>query len=84
MRGYNAMGGYNTHQYNADGSELNFSETTSLVDSFPVSYSSVFDEFIFLSELFGVQVTSKVLSDRIRISDWLSIERNPINNEWYD
>ena len=84
MRSYNALGGYNVRQYNADGTELSLSDSSSLTDSFPVLYDAVFDDFAFLSELFAIQITSKVLSDRVRMSDWLSIERNPVNNEWYD
>jgi hypothetical protein len=41
-------------------------------------------EFLFLSELFRIEVTNKSLSDTVRLADWLSIERNPTSNNWGD
>lgn len=42
------------------------------------------DDFVFLSEFIHVEITNKALNDTLRLADWLSIERNPVNNEWYD
>lgn len=44
----------------------------------------VYNDFVFLSELFRIEVTNKGLNDTIRMADWLSIERNPANDEWTD
>lgn len=85
MRGYNNIGGYNTQQYNASGSELNFVESTTLTDTtIPVDYATILYDFLFLDATLTIQVTSKSLTEVIRLADWLSIERTPVNNEWYD
>ena len=44
----------------------------------------VFSDFLFLDENLNIQVTNKALNDTVRLADWLSIERNPINSGWYD
>lgn len=41
-------------------------------------------DFIFLDAAVQIQFTNKAINDTVRLSDWLSIERNPVNNEWYD
>lgn len=41
-------------------------------------------DFIFVDDLIQIQFTNKALNDTVRLSDWLSIERTPVNNEWYD
>lgn len=46
--------------------------------------SLVLDEFIFLSEFHRIEITNKALNETLRVADWLSIERNPVNQEWYD
>lgn len=60
------------------------SETITDIDT--ISFSSVLRpiDFIFLSEFFRIEITNKALNETLRVADWLSIERNPVNNEWYD
>lgn len=41
-------------------------------------------DFAFLDDLIQIQFTNKALNDTIRLADWVSIERTPVNNEWYD
>lgn len=41
-------------------------------------------DFLFLDEMIQIQFANKALSDTVRLADWLSIERNPSNNEWFD
>lgn len=48
------------------------------------STSPTFDDFIFLSEFIRVEITNKALNENVRLADWISIERNPVNQEWYD
>ena len=43
----------------------------------------ILTDFIGLDAELQIQISNKALNDIIRLSDWLSIERNPSNNEWY-
>jgi hypothetical protein len=54
------------------------------VDILAFSGIHVLNDFIFLSEYFRIEITNKALNDTIRLADWLSIERTPVNNEWAD
>jgi hypothetical protein len=38
----------------------------------------------FFDDMIQIQFTNKALNDTLRLADWLSIERNPANNEWAD
>jgi hypothetical protein len=53
-------------------------------DTLSLSAILVLNDFIFLSEYFRIEITNKALHDTIRLADWLSIERTPVNNEWAD
>lgn len=62
-----------------------------LSDSLSVADATIFfsndlglADFIFMDEFLNIQFTNKALSDTIRMADWLSIERSPAQNEWYD
>jgi len=60
------------------------SDSISETDAIFFGANPLLDEFIFLSETFRIEVTNKALNEIVRTADWLSIERNPVNNEWYD
>jgi len=74
---------YNTHRYNTDIFYLALSEaiTSTSDDTEDTLFELV--EFVFLNELTDFSVTNHVLSETIRLADWLQIERNPVDNEWY-
>lgn len=57
-----------------------FSETDTLVMSTDVTLS----DFMFLDEMIQIQFANKALGDTIRLADWLSIERAPAQNGWFD
>lgn len=59
-------------------------ESLSETDTILFSTETTLDDFVFLSELMRIEITNKALNDTLRISDWLSIKRNPQNVEWYD
>lgn len=60
------------------------SESISESDAMLFSTSQVLDDFIFISENFRIETTNKALNETLRLADWVSIERTPVNNEWYD
>jgi hypothetical protein len=64
--------------------EAVLSETISDADTLSFSTDTSFYDFVFLSEYFRIEITNKALNDTLRVADWLSIERNPANSEWYD
>lgn len=82
-RGYNQFR-YNTKRYNADGNELNFSESVGSADTLTEVDYKLLTELLVMNDDLTNQVTDKVLSDTLRLSDWLSIRRNPLNNQWFD
>lgn len=57
-----------------------FSETDSIV--FMVEQPLI--DFAFLDDSIQIQFTNKALADTLRLADWLSIERNPAHNGWFD
>lgn len=44
----------------------------------------VFFDLLFLDATLQIQFSNKALSDTVRLADWLSIERTPAQNNWYD
>lgn len=83
MAAYNTIT-YNTHRYNTDIFYLALSEVMSESDTQIDDIGQALFDFLFLSEFLDVSITNIPLSETIRLADWLSIERNPTNNEWYD
>lgn len=62
-----------------------------LSDALTVADSSVtflvdlsFVDFLFLDDAIQIQFANKALNDTVRLADWLSIERNPAHNGWFD
>lgn len=41
-------------------------------------------DLFFLEDSINIQFTNKALNDTVRLADWLSIERSPAQNNWYD
>lgn len=41
-------------------------------------------DFVFADDAIQIQFTNKALADSVRLADWLSIERNPAQNGWFD
>lgn len=73
----------------ADATEMaNLLKTLS--DSLTLASSIIFldsiflADFTFMDDMIQIQFTNKALNDTIRLADWLSIERNPVNNEWFN
>jgi len=60
------------------------SETVPNVDTLVFSGDFLFQDFLFLSEFHRIEITNKALDDTLRLADWLAIERNPVNNEWFN
>lgn len=83
MRGYN-QSQYNTIRYNSDGTALAFAESMTPSDG-TITKSDIHTlaDFLFTDEFFEIELTNKALYDVLRLSDWLSIERNPANSQWY-
>lgn len=44
----------------------------------------IFDEFVFLSEFFRIEITNKALNETLRLADWVTIKQNPQSEEWFD
>lgn len=59
-------------------------ETMTESDVLSVTPQMILDDFIFLSEFHRIEITNKALNETLRVADWLSIERQPVNNEWGD
>lgn len=83
MAAYNTFT-YNTHRYNTDILYIALSEsiTGTSADVEDVLLSQL--DFIFMDESIAVSITNIPMSDTIRLADWLSIERDTTNSEWYD
>jgi len=60
------------------------SETITETDVILFGPTIALDDFVFLSEFIRVEITNKACNETVRLADWLSIERNPANTEWYD
>lgn len=76
---------YNVARYNAEGVEISFSDSVSVTDAAIEKFLYLsFTEFIFADETITNDFTVKSLTDTIRLSDWLSIERQSSNNRWFD
>lgn len=75
---------YNTSRYNTDIFYITLTESVASADAqIDQTIQALFD-FIFLDEFIDVSITNIPLSETIRMADWLSIERNPATNEWFD
>ena len=85
MLGYNKMTGYNVARYNADGTELSASETITMADNTVTkSVQKKFTDSIFQSDAIPArEITGRILSDEIRLADWLSIDKDR-SNPWGD
>lgn len=59
-------------------------ETITETDTIIFFSDLMLNDFVFISEFIRVEITNKALNETLRLADWLSIERNPVNNEWYD
>lgn len=82
-RGYNKMQ-YNTNRYNADGNELIFADSLGITDTdivHIISFTLV--DLVFFDDSPSLSITNHVFNETLRLSDWLSIERNPTDSEWY-
>lgn len=72
-----------------DGTQLS-DVFKSLFDSLTETDALVFsntlglNDFIFLDESIQIQFANKALGDTVRLADWLSIERAPAQNGWFD
>lgn len=60
------------------------SESLSFTDSIVMSNDITLSDFFFLDEMIQIQFANKALGDSIRLADWLSIERAPAQNGWFD
>lgn len=60
----------------------NLTETFTEVDVLTMAMEIMFTESLFLSDYARAEITNKALSGIVRLSDWLSIERNPPTNDW--
>lgn len=59
-------------------------ETATLADALTLSSHILFLDFLFMGDFLSVSVTNKALFDSVRMSDWLTVKRNPQNAEWFD
>ena len=84
MRGYNSMTGYNIVRYNADGTELTVSDTINGSDSLALSIGKRKLDNLTITDTVTKQVTSKLLSDEVRLAEWSDTDRNPAQNDWGD
>lgn len=61
------------------------SDSLTLVDAtIFFTVDQAFFDLAFLDETIQIQFTNKALTDTVRTADWLSIDRNPAHNGWYD
>lgn len=42
------------------------------------------EESVFIDEFARVEISNKALNEIIRVADWLTIDRKPVNQEWGD
>src|SRR3990172_3979226 len=83
-RGYNKRQ-YNVIQYNATGIDLVLVDLNNLTEnSFNFDFEDTLFDFIFMSEGTQIQMTAKALLERIRLNDWLQIEKKPTPEYWHD
>lgn len=60
------------------------SDSLTETDTIVFSNTLGLDDFIFMDEAIQIQFANKALSDTVRLADWLSIERAPAENGWFD
>ena len=60
-----------------------FVETLGSAVVITFSGQKLFVDVAVLDEVFRVDITNKALTDVVRLGDWLSIRRSPVNNEWF-
>jgi len=83
MRGYNQLQ-YNAHQYNADGNEVAFSDTTTLSDVLITDVYIVLTDLAALDDLANPEISRQLLTDTVRLNDYLSIKERPQSDNWSD
>lgn len=60
------------------------SESVSETDAILFASAVVYDDFIFLSEFFRIEITNKALNETLHLADWVTIKQNPQSEEWFD
>lgn len=59
-------------------------ESFSESDVLSLTSQPLFDDFVFLSEFFRIEITNKALDETLRLADWVTIKQNPQSEEWFD
>lgn len=60
------------------------SESFSETDAVNFMANALMEESIFIDEIGRVEISNKALNETLRVADWLTIDRKPVNQEWGD
>lgn len=59
-------------------------DTVTDVDTLIFMAGIFLEESVFIDEFARVEISNKALNETIRVADWLTIDRRPVNQEWGD